>query len=169
MARAVVLFGPEFESRAGVVDQLLTYFTLMKNKKLFNRTYLKPIRSFLRNNSTSAEAVLWTYLKSASIDGRKFRRQHSIGKYIADFYCPSEKLIVELDGEPHGDYIQIEKDKIRDKFLEGLGITVLRFENRLVFQDPEYILKEIKNDSGDNPKVMRFFFPGRGCFSKIAG
>ena len=145
MARAVVLFGPEFESRAGVVDQLLTYFTLMKNKKLFNRTYLKPIRSFLRNNSTSAEAVLWTYLKSASIDGRKFRRQHSIGKYIADFYCPSEKLIVELDGEPHSDYIQIEKDKIRDKFLEGLGLTVLRFENRLVFQDPEYILKEIRN------------------------
>ena len=119
MARAVVLYGPEFESRAGVVDQLLTYFTLMKNKKLFNRTYLKPIRSFLRNNSTSAEAVLWTYLKSASIDGRKFRRQHSIGKYIADFYCPSEKLIVELDGEPHGDYIQIEKDIIRDKFPEG--------------------------------------------------
>ena len=77
------------------------------------------IRSFLRNHSTPAEAVLWTYLKSASIDGRKFRRQHSIGEYIADFYCPSEKLIVELDGEPHGDYIQIEKDKIRGKFLEG--------------------------------------------------
>ena len=71
--------------------------------------------------------------------------QHSIGKYIADFYCPSEKLIVELDGEPHGDYIQIEKDKIRDKFLEGLGLTVLRFENRLVFQEPEYIIKEIRN------------------------
>ncbi len=132
-------------SRAGVVGQFLTYFTLMKNKKLFNRKYLKTIRSSLRNNSTSAEAVLWTYLKSASIDGRKFRRQHSIGKYIADFYCPSEKLIVELDGEPHGDYIQIEKDKIRDEFLKGLGLTVLRFENRLVFQDPEYILKEIRN------------------------
>ena len=116
----------------------------MKNKKLFNRKYLKPVRSFLRNNSTSAEAVLWTYLKSASVDGRKFRRQHSIGEYIADFYCPSEKLIVELDGEPHGDYIQIEKDKIRDRFLEDLGLTVLRFENRLVFQDPEYILKEIR-------------------------
>jgi len=44
----------------------------------------------------------------------------------------------------HGDYIQIEKDKTRDRFLEGLGLTVLRFENRLVFQDPEYILKEIR-------------------------
>ena len=54
-------------------------------------------------------------------------------------------LIVELDGEPHGDHIQIEKDKIRDKFPEGPGLTVLRFENRLVFQDPEYILKEIRN------------------------
>jgi very-short-patch-repair endonuclease len=51
-----------------------------------------------------------------------------------------------VDGEPHGDYIQIEKDKTRDKFLEGLGLTVLRFENRLVFQDPEYILKEIRKE-----------------------
>ena len=50
-----------------------------------------------------------------------------------------------VDGEPHGDYIQIEEDKIRDNFLEGLGFTVLRFEIRLVFKDPEYILKEIRN------------------------
>ena len=48
-------------------------------------------------------------------------------------------------GEPHGDYILIEKVKIRDKFPEGPGLTVLRFENRLVFQEPEYIIKEIRN------------------------
>ena len=116
----------------------------MNSKHIFNRKYLKPVRSFLRNNSTSSEAVFWTYLKSEKLDGRKFRRQHSIGKYIVDFYCPSEKLIIELDGDPHGDYIQIEKDKIRDKFLEGLGLTIIRFENRLVFQEPEYILNEIR-------------------------
>jgi very-short-patch-repair endonuclease len=117
---------------------------LFSNKHLFNRKSLKPIRSKLRNESTSAEAALWDLLKLKNLEGRKFRRQHSIGKYIVDFYCPSEKLIVELDGNPHGDYIQIEKDIIRDRYLEELGLTVIRFENKSVFQEPEFVLNEIK-------------------------
>jgi very-short-patch-repair endonuclease len=116
----------------------------MDNKHLFNRKSLKPLRSYLRNNSTSAESVLWNHLKSKSLEGRKFRRQQSIGNYIVDFYCPSEKLIIELDGDPHGDLIQIQKDINRDKILEALGFTVLRFENRFVFQEPEIVLNEIK-------------------------
>ena len=115
----------------------------MNENHLFNRKNLKSIRSSLRNKSTSAEAVLWNLLKSGNLKGRKFRRQHSIDKYIVDFYCTSEKLFVELDGNPHGDYIKIEKDKIRDKYLEELGLTILRFENRFVFQDPDYLLDEI--------------------------
>ena len=83
-------------------------------------------------------------MKLKKLDGRKFRRQHSIGKYIVDFYCPSEKLIVELDGNPHGDYIQIEKDIIRDRYFEELGLTEIRFENKFVFQEPEFVLNEIK-------------------------
>ena len=67
-----------------------------------------------------------------------------MGKYIVDFYCPSEKLVVELDGNPHSDYARIHKDTIRDNYLKELGITVLRFENRFVFQEPELILSEIK-------------------------
>jgi very-short-patch-repair endonuclease len=104
---------------------------------------LKAIRSSLRNKSTSAEAVLWNLLKSRTLKGRKFTRQHSIDKYIVDFYCPSEKLIIELDGNQHGDYNIIEKDIIRDKYLEKLGLKILRFENRFVFQDPDYLLNEI--------------------------
>ena len=115
----------------------------MNENHLFNRKNLKAIRSSLRNKSTSAEAVLWNLLKSRNLKGRKFRRQYSIDKYIVDFYCPSEKLIIELDGDPHGDYYKIEKDKIRDKYLEELGLTILRFENRFVFQDPDYLLDEI--------------------------
>ena len=76
----------------------------MKNKNLFNRKGLKSFRSFLRNKSTSAEAALWNILKPKQLDGRKFRRQYSIGNYIVDFCCPSEKLIIELDGDPHGEY-----------------------------------------------------------------
>ncbi len=116
----------------------------MDNKHLFNRKSLKSFRSLLRNKSTSAEAVLWNQLKSKNLEGRKFRRQHSLGSYIVDFYCPSEKLIIELDGDPHGDPVQIQKDTTRDNYLEKLGFTVLRFENRFVFQEPEFVLNEIR-------------------------
>jgi len=129
----------------------------MKNKNLFNKKGLKSYRLSLRNRSTSAEAVLWDILKSKNLDGRKFRRQHSIGNYIVDFCCPSEKLIIELDGDPHGEYHKIEEDANRDKYLESLGFAVLRFENRFVFQDPEYLKNEIrkvfnkKEDRSDKP------------------
>ena len=116
----------------------------MKNLNLFNRKYLKFYRSELRNKSTSAEAELWNILKSKKLNARKFRRQHSIGNYIVDFYCASEKLVIELDGNSHKEYAKIEKDKKRDQYLEGLGITILRFENRLVFQDPEFVKQEIR-------------------------
>ncbi len=116
----------------------------MNNKNLFNRKNLKSLRSYLRKKSTSAEAGLWEMLKSKQLDGRKFRRQYSIGSYIVDFCCPSEKLIIELDGDPHGEYHQINKDEIRDNYLASLGFIVLRFENRFVFHDPEYIKSEIR-------------------------
>jgi very-short-patch-repair endonuclease len=116
----------------------------MNNNNLFNIKGLKSFRSSLRNRSTSAEAALWKILKSKNLDGRKFRRQYSIGSYIVDFCCPSEKLIIELDGDPHGDYSKIQKDENRDKYLENLGFIVLRFENRFVFQEPEFIKNEIR-------------------------
>jgi very-short-patch-repair endonuclease len=84
------------------------------------------------------------HLKSKQLDGRKFRRQYSIGNYIVDFCCPSEKLIIELDADPHGEYHKIQKDENMDKYLESLGFTILRFENRFVFQEPEYLKDEIR-------------------------
>ncbi|OFX40350.1 MAG: hypothetical protein A2X03_06670 [Bacteroidetes bacterium GWA2_40_15] len=106
----------------------------MQNKNLFNRKGLKSFRSSLRNKSTSAEAALLEMLKSRKPDGRKFRRQYSIGRYIVDFCCPSEKLIIELDGDPNGQYHKIQKDENRDKYLESFGFNVLSFENRFLFQ-----------------------------------
>jgi very-short-patch-repair endonuclease len=116
----------------------------VKNNNLFNKKDLKSLRSSLRKRSTSSEAVLWNILKSRNLDGRKFRRQYSIGNNIVDFCCPSEKLVIGLDGDAHGDYHKIEEDKNRDKYLEDHGFTVLRFENRFVFQEPEYIKDEIR-------------------------
>lgn len=108
-----------------------------------NKKSLKAYRKELRNKSTSAETELWKHLKKRQLGGRKFRRQQSIGNFIVDFYCYSDRLIIELDGYYHGDYIQIEEDNQRDKELSALGFTVIRFENRLVFQDIEWVKQQI--------------------------
>ena len=116
----------------------------MKRNSINNLTSLTKRRKFLRNNGTSAEAVLWRYLKNKQLDGRRFRRQFSVSKCILDFYCPSEKLNVELDGAPHFTEEGIVKDKARDYFLKKQGITVLRFENQAVWDNVDGMLAEIK-------------------------
>ena len=101
------------------------------------------IRKKLRNTATAGEATLWKYLRNRQLEGMKFRRQHSIGKYVVDFYCPNAKLAIELDGEAHT-YDSINKrDRDRTLYFETLGIRVLRFENRLVFTNLENVLREI--------------------------
>ncbi len=111
--------------------------------KLHNRKYLKEFRRSLRNNSTSAEAVLWTKLSRKQVAGLKFRRQHSIGNYIVDFYCPKIMLVIELDGAYHASCQAIVKDRKRDEYLESFGMTILRFENRVVFEKPGEIIEQI--------------------------
>jgi len=112
--------------------------------QLFNIPQLKTNRRALRNNLTSAEATLWLLLKNKQLDGRRFRRQFSVGNYIIDFYCPSEKLAVELDGAGHYTEEGLEKDKIRDEYLNSLGIKVVRIENKLVFTIQEQVLNHIR-------------------------
>lgn len=109
-----------------------------------NKSYLKQYRKSLRNKSTPAEAFLWNYLKKSQLEGRKFRRQHSIDNYIVDFFCFEESLAVELDGEIHNK--QIEEDKLRDAYLLSKGIQVIRFENRFVFEHLEQVLDDIKSN-----------------------
>ena len=112
--------------------------------KLYNLPYLKEYRINLRKNMTEAELVLWEVLKDKKLCGRKFRRQHSIGNYIADFYCSSEKLIIELDGQHHYTPEGIEKDMERDAHLALLDKIVLRFENKEVLNNLTEVLKQIK-------------------------
>ena len=113
-------------------------------KILNNLSYLKETRKYLRENMTGAELVLWEVLKDKKLSGRKFRRQHSIGFYIADFYCPSEKIIVELDGHQHYTEEGITKDSERDNHLGLMDIKVLRFENKEVLNNLTEVLKTIK-------------------------
>jgi len=110
---------------------------------IHNRKALKTQRKHLRNHATSAEAVFWKYLKNKQIGGLKFRRQHSIGSYIVDFYCPALKLVLELDGEPHATPQREAYDVKRENYLKNLGIVVIRFENRYVFEYPMDIVEMI--------------------------
>lgn len=112
-------------------------------QKDHNRSHLLFFRKKLRNSGTSAEAELWKHISNKKLEGRKFRRQHSVGNYILDFYCPSEKLAIELDGEDHYWQDGIDKDLKKELFLQGHSIRVLRFENKWVFQDVEYVLRTI--------------------------
>ncbi len=117
----------------------------VKIQKIKNTPELRDYRKKLRRNSTSAEAELWNLLKGKKLEGRKFRRQYSISKYILDFFCVSEQLAIELDGDLHGDYVVIQRDEEREKYLESLGIKLIRFENRMVFKEPEDVLNTIKS------------------------
>jgi very-short-patch-repair endonuclease len=105
---------------------------------------LSGLRTALRKKLTPAEARLWSILKSSKLDRRKFRRQHSVGRYILDFYCASEKLAVELDGARHFSGSGAAYDRKRKEFLEQHGIMVIRFENKMVFEDEEWVLNRIR-------------------------
>ena len=112
-------------------------------KHIHNNTSLRMIRKKLRNKATVAESTLWKYLKNSQLKGTKFRRQHSIGDYIVDFYCPSARLAIELDGAVHTYDIINERDRNKTIFLEKMNIRLLRFENKLVFSNLEAVLGEI--------------------------
>jgi very-short-patch-repair endonuclease len=86
---------------------------------------LKKFARNLRKNGTPAEAILWNQLKSRKMRGYKFRRQVTIGKYIVDFFCPALMLVIEVDGSSHDE--KIDKDIKRQKELEGMSLTFLRF------------------------------------------
>src|SRR5215813_6196461 len=111
---------------------------------LINIPPLKARRRELRNNPTAAEAILWRYLQRRQLLRKKFRRQYSIGRYIVDFFCVDCDLAVELDGAPHFRELGAEYEAERTAFLEGLGIELIRFENRVVYQNIEAVLETIR-------------------------
>jgi very-short-patch-repair endonuclease len=111
---------------------------------IHNKQALRNLRKQNRNNLTPAEARLWQHLQHGQLEGRKFRRQHSIGDYILDFYSPWEKLGIELDGRAHFTDNGFEADEKRTAYLNSLNIKIIRFENKEVFGQLEGVLEEIR-------------------------
>ncbi len=95
----------------------------------------------LRRDSTIPEKVIWKRLRSRRCGQLKFRRQHPIGPYVADFFCQQLKLVVEIDGRSHDDtYIP---DQVRQRYLEESGMEVIRFTNDRVIRDPNGVAESI--------------------------
>ena len=103
----------------------------------------------LRRDSTKPERICWELLRDRRLGGIKFRRQHPIGPYFADFACLSKKLVIEIDGEHHA--FQVERDARRTAFMERQGWQVLRFSAIDVFESPEGIWTAIDVALADAP------------------
>lgn len=104
---------------------------------------VEQVAKELRSHLTPAESLLWEKLRSKQLNGLKFRCQHPVDRFILDFYCPSLKLVIEIDGSSHDD--RHDYDQARTEELELYGYNVIRFTNQQVFNNLEEVLNEISS------------------------
>ena len=105
--------------------------------------HLKATARSLRTNMTDAEQLLWYRLRRKQIQGVQFYRQKPLLNFVVDFYCPAARLVIEVDGSQHAETMHALKDQNRDELLAGLGLFVLRFDNRQVLLETEAVLTVI--------------------------
>ena len=99
--------------------------------------YLDLKRRF-RSDMTGPETRLWAKLRARQLRGLKFRRQHGIGPYIVDFYCPEQSLVIEVDGDSHAD-----ADQLRDRYFQSLGLRVIRYFNDDIVKNLDGVLEDL--------------------------
>lgn len=109
----------------------------------YNRTGMVARARELRANQTQAESYLWSMLRDRQMSGFKFRRQHQFGDYIADFYCHEAQLVIECDGSIHQTNENWQHDQVRDAYMIGQGLQVLRFKNEDVLNKTDEVLRKI--------------------------
>jgi len=110
----------------------------------YNHKLLENAR-YLRNNMTNAEKDTWRMLRGKQISGYDFHRQKPIGNFIADFYCHSLKLVIEIDGISHEEKEVIENDKRKNEYFASIGLNILRFTDDEVFGNWGLVEKKIRN------------------------
>ncbi len=92
---------------------------------------------------TDAEKLLWSKIRDKQINGLQFYRQRIIGNYIADFYCPKARLVIEIDGGQHYSARGKQKDRLRDESMARAGMIVLRFSDGEVLENLELVLEKL--------------------------
>ncbi len=154
--------------------------------RVYNKKEHTKLRRRLRNDATKAERLLWWRLRGKQADGLKFRRQYGVGEYVVDFYCPTAKLGIEIDGESHFSPSAELNDAKRLAFIESIGIHVIRFTNPQVYEELDAVVEEIwrvarervarlANDPPVSPPVkgggfapdLSPFAEGRGCDCRV--
>ncbi len=121
-------------------------------------TKSRPLAKRLRQDMTKAETVLWTRLKERQVNGWRFRRQHPVGPYVADFACLEAGLIIEVDGATHCEAIEIHHDRKRAAFLKQKGWTILRVSNLDVYDNLDGVVRAVElalaplGPSGHSPR-----------------
>ena len=108
----------------------------------FNDVKTKIFRRGLRSNSTRTEVILWQYLKGHQL-GVKFRRQYGIGQYILDFYCPSLRLAIEVDGDVHAFEKNIANDRAKESLLYKRNVSLIRVTNVEILENIEGVIEHI--------------------------
>jgi len=104
---------------------------------------LKKFSRTLRQEMTDAERLFWSKVRMKQLNGYQFYRQRPIDRYVVDFFCPKAKLIVEIDGGQHYEDDGRRKDEIRDKYLSGLGLKILRFSDRDIIENIEGVVEHV--------------------------
>ncbi len=127
----------------------------------------KYLRQKLRREMTPAERLVWNHIRANAL-GVSFRRQHSIGPYIADFYCSALHLAIEIDGDPHFLEEGQVRDKVRDAYFAEHGIRTLRFTNNDIYENfeavLEMLLKVCLEQSPSQPPPLK---KGEGSFNAV--
>ena len=113
-----------------------------KKKRIRTPAQIQQRARELRKEMTLAEKLLWSRLRNKQLKGLKFRRQHPLGPFIADFYCAARRLVVEIDGDIHD--LQPERDAARTEQFEQYGYRVIRFRNKQVLNEIEDVLAAIE-------------------------
>ena len=99
----------------------------------------------LRRNMTDAEKILWSKLRNKQLENQKFRRQHPLGPYVLDFYCPSKRLVIEVDGGQHYTHKGKLRDKKREEYLTKCGLIILRYSDKDILTNLNIVLRDILN------------------------
>ena len=123
--------------------------------EIFNRQDLKSRRQELRKSMPPAEVILWQRIRGKQLLDCKFRRQHSVGPYVLDFYCPQLRLAIELDGDSHFREGAPQKDRDRDVYIRSFGIRVLRFLNTDVYDNVDGLLEVVVREIRQRKDELR--------------
>jgi very-short-patch-repair endonuclease len=121
----------------------------------------------MRSGPAPAEKVLWQLLRDRRLAGFKFRRQHPIGPYIADYFCAAALVVVEADGATH--LSSVDRDEDRNRYFQGLGIHVLRFQNPLIFDERDVVIEEIYRICSERVATLPPHPRHRGARRVVAG